>query len=204
MTEKVRVASPLRVRCSTRERLVLIQVTPAQAARSGRSCRRLREAPASGFRSGWASYGRAVTQPARKVLYPATPGADSPGAHRQVPGDETEVSIDIAGDLALATKDGALKAARLRLLVEQLTALDELQFDLNGTTLDPSWARKHLLYNDTWLEFDVSPPLLRQGWNRLSLRVIARNPLVDCRLALASAELLVSYYRAPAAQPRRS
>ena len=77
--------------------------------------------------------------------------------------------------------------------MEQLTALDELQFDLNGRTLDPALARTHQLYNDTWLEFDVSPPLARQGWNRLRVRVIGRNPMIDCQLALASVEVLVSY-----------
>ena len=117
-------------------------------------------------------------------------------------GDEVEVSVDIGDDLASAAQDGALKAATLRLLIEQLTALDELQIDLNGHTLDPSLARKHQLYNDTWLEFDVSPPLLQQGWNRLSVSVIARNPMVDCRLALTSAEVLVSYRPETADQPR--
>ena len=42
--------------------------------------------------------------------------------------------------------------------------------------LDPSQARTHQLYNDTWLEFDVSPPLLRQGWKRLSVRVARAQP----------------------------
>ena len=120
------------------------------------------------------------------------------------PGDEAEVSIDIADDLVSAASDGALKTATLRLLVEQLTVLDELRFDLNGTTLDPSLARTRLLYNDAWLEFDVSPPLLRQGWNRLSVKVIARNPSVDCRLVLTSAEVLVSYRIEPADKRRPS
>ena len=109
------------------------------------------------------------------------------------PGDETEVLVDIADDLESAASDDALKAVTLRLLVEQLTVLDELQVDLNGHTLDSSQARTHQLYNDTWLEFDVSPPLLRQGWNRLRVRVIARNRMIDCQLALASVEVLVSY-----------
>ena len=109
------------------------------------------------------------------------------------PGDETEVLVDIADDLESAASDDALKAVTLRLLVEQLTVLDELRFDLNGHMLDRSQARTHQLYNDTWLEFDVSPPLLRQGWNRLRVRVIARNCMIDCQLALASVEVLVSY-----------
>ena len=60
------------------------------------------------------------------------------------------------------------------------------------------------LYNDTWPEFDVSPPLLQQGWNRLNVRVISRNPHIDCRLALASVEVLVSYRAEPADKRRPS
>ena len=114
------------------------------------------------------------------------------------PGDEAEILLDIADDLDAAATDGTLKDATLRLLVEQLTALDDLQFDLNDNTLDPSLARRRLLYNDTWLDFNVSPPLLKQGWNRLRVKVIARNPLVECRLALSSVEVLVRYDAAPA------
>ena len=58
------------------------------------------------------------------------------------PGDETEVVVDIADDLDSASRDGALKEATLRLMVEQLTALDELQLDLNDVTLDPSRGTK--------------------------------------------------------------
>jgi hypothetical protein len=109
------------------------------------------------------------------------------------PGDEVEVSVDVADDLDSAARDGALQAVTLRLLVEQLTIRDQLQFDLNGHTLDASKARTRQLYNDTWLEFDVTPPLARQGWNRLGVKVIARNPMIDCRLVLGSVEVLVGY-----------
>ena len=47
------------------------------------------------------------------------------------PGDETEILVDIADDLAASAIDGTLKRATLRLLIEQLTDLDDLQFDLN-------------------------------------------------------------------------
>ena len=117
------------------------------------------------------------------------------------PGDEVVVSVDVADDLDSAAKDGALEAVTLRLLVEQLTAPDQLQFDLNGRSLDASQARTRQLYNDTWLDFDVSPPLARQGWNRLRVKVIGRNPMVDCQLALASVEVLVSYRMESADQP---
>ena len=109
------------------------------------------------------------------------------------PGDETEILVDIADDLAEAATDETLKDATLRLLVEQLTDLDDLQFDLNDNTLDASLARRRLLYNDAWLDFNVSPPLLLQGWNRLRVKVVSRNPLVDCQLALSSVEVLVRY-----------
>jgi len=114
------------------------------------------------------------------------------------PGDEVEVSVDVADDLDSAAKDDALQAVTLRLLVEQLTVLDELQFNLNGRTLDSSQARTRQLYNDTWLDFDVSPHLARQGWNRLRVSVIGRNPMIDCQLALASVEVLVGYRKASA------
>ena len=109
------------------------------------------------------------------------------------PGDEVEVSVDIADDLESAARDGALGSVTLRLLVEQLTVLDELELVLNGQTLDASQACRRQLYNDTWLEFDIAPPLARQGWNRLGVRVVGRNPMIDCRLVLGSVEVLVGY-----------
>ena len=119
-------------------------------------------------------------------------------------GDEVEVSVDVADDLASAARDGALEAVTLRLLVEQLTAPDELEFDLNGHALDSSQARTRQLYNDTWLDFDVPPSLAVQGWNRLRVKVIGRNSMVDCQLALASVEVLVSYRMESDDQPRSS
>lgn len=110
-------------------------------------------------------------------------------------GDEVEISVDVADDVDSAATDDALQAVTLRLLVEQLTVLDELRFNLNGHTLDSSQARTRQLYNDTWLDFDVSPPLARQGWNRLRIEVTGRNPMIDCQLSLVSVEVLVSYRR---------
>ena len=120
------------------------------------------------------------------------------------PGDEVEVSVEVADDLDSAARDGSLQSITLRLLVEQLTVLDELQVDLNGHTLELSEAHRRQLYNDTWIEFDVWPPLASQGWNRLRVSVIGRNPMVDCQLALASVEVLVGYYEKPADQRRSS
>jgi hypothetical protein len=108
------------------------------------------------------------------------------------PGDEVEVSVDIADDLESATREEALEGVTLRLMVEQLTSLDELRFELNSVALDASLARTRLLYNDAWLDFDVAT-LLRQGENSLSVSVVSRNPHVGCELRLSSVEILVSY-----------
>ena len=109
------------------------------------------------------------------------------------PGDEAKISIDIADALASAVQDGALKGVTLRLLIEHLTDLDTLEFDLNGELLDTASAWKRLLYNDCWLDFDVFPPVLKQGWNNLKVKVESRNPRVSAKLTLRSVEVLVRY-----------
>lgn len=43
-----------------------------------------------------------------------------------------------------------------------------------------------------------------QGWNRLRVKVVGRNPMIDCQLALASVEVLVGYRMESADQPRPS
>ena len=108
-------------------------------------------------------------------------------------GDSTQILVDIADDLASAAQDGVLKEVTLRLLIEQLTARDTLEFDLNGKLLNTESARTRLLYNDCWLEFDVFPPLLKQGWNQLNVKVKSRNPRVSAKLILSSVEVLVRY-----------
>ena len=110
-----------------------------------------------------------------------------------LPGDGAQISVDIADDLASAAQDGVLKEVTLRLLIEQLTALDKLAFQLNGKVLDAASARKRLLYNDYWLDFDVFPPLLKQGWNQLNVKVKSRNPRISAKLNLRSVEVLVRY-----------
>ncbi len=104
----------------------------------------------------------------------------------QRPGDRAELRIDVADDPA----DGG--QATLRLLIEQLTAPDEVAVELNGAALDPDRARRRIHFNDAWLDLDVTGHL-RQGWNALSVRVVARNDRVGCPLSLASVEVLVRY-----------
>ena len=94
--------------------------------------------------------------------------------------------LDVADD----PRDGG--QATLRLLIEQLTARDEVAIELNGAVLDPDRARRRIHFNDTWLDLEVTGHL-RQGWNALSVRVIARNDRVGCPLNLSSVEVLVRY-----------
>lgn len=102
------------------------------------------------------------------------------------PGDRAELRLDVADD----PRDGG--QATLRLLIEQFTARDEVAIELNGAPLDPDRATRRIHFNDTWLDLEATGHL-RQGWNALSVRVIARNPRIGCPLSLSSVELLVRY-----------
>ena len=107
-------------------------------------------------------------------------------------GDQVEVSLDVADDLEAASREGVLKSAAVRLLVDQLTPPDRLEVTLNGRPVgDPD--TQHVFFNETWLEFAVGPPQLQQGWNRIGAAVRARNPQVISPLALKSVEILVKY-----------
>ena len=114
-------------------------------------------------------------------------------------GDRAEVNVEIADDPAAAQREAVPCAVTLRLLVEQLTALDELDLRLGDQRLDVKTARQRLNYNDCWLDFDVSR-YMQKGNNRLLVQVMARNPHVAAPLTLRSVEALVHY--GDAAQPR--
>ncbi|MCY3777873.1 MAG: hypothetical protein OXH11_18005 [Candidatus Aminicenantes bacterium] len=107
-------------------------------------------------------------------------------------GDAVEVSLDVADDLETAAREGVLKSAAVRLLVDQLTPLDRLEVTLNGQPIGDPHTR-HVFFTETWLEFAAGPPQLKQGWNRIGAAVRARNPQVTSPLALKSVEILVDY-----------
>ena len=107
-------------------------------------------------------------------------------------GDSRRVFVDVADDLDAALEEGALKEASLRLLVDHLTPLDQLEIRLNDELLTTARPNRIFL-NETWLEFDVAPPLLRQGWNRVGAIVRGRNPQVISPLSLKSVEVVVRY-----------
>jgi hypothetical protein len=107
-------------------------------------------------------------------------------------GDAVTVNVEIADDLAAAQHDGAPPEVTLRLMIEQLTALDQLDIQLNGAALDVASAKKRLNYNDCWLDFDVSKTM-RKGNNALAIKAIARNPHVLAPLTVRHVDALVRY-----------
>ena len=107
-------------------------------------------------------------------------------------GDNSRVSVDVADDLDAALEEGVLKEASLRLLVDHLTPLDQLEIRLNEEVLETARPNR-IFFNETWLEFDVAPPLLKQGWNQVDAVVRGRNPQVTSPLSLKSVEVVVRY-----------
>ncbi|HSI13327.1 MAG TPA: family 10 glycosylhydrolase [Chthoniobacter sp.] len=107
-------------------------------------------------------------------------------------GDAQEINVEIADDLDAARKDGVLRTVTLRMMVEQLTTLDQLQLTLNGQPLDLASATKRLNYNDCWLDFEVSK-VMRRGNNALSLKLVERNSHVAAPLSIRQVEALVRY-----------
>ena len=107
-------------------------------------------------------------------------------------GDEASVSVDVADDLESAAEEGALEETSLRLLVNHLTTLDKLEIRLNDDVLEKV-KTMHIFFNETWLEFDVSPPRLKQGWNQIQAIARGRNPQVTSPLSLKSVEVVVRY-----------
>ena len=70
-------------------------------------------------------------------------------------GDRAEITVEIADDLVQAKRDGVLRSAVLRMMIEQYTSLDHLTVTLNGTPIDLAAGKKKLQnYNDTWIDCD--------------------------------------------------
>ena len=133
----------------------------------------------------------------RDAISPEYGGATIPAGplpvNLNVAGDSAEIPIDVGDDLASGMADGSLESAILRLMIVNLTAQDDVSFVLNGTSLDGACKSRRLLYDDCWLEFDVSDGLMKQGWNSLGLTVNTRNPYVAAPLKIESVEALVNY-----------
>lgn len=111
----------------------------------------------------------------------------------KVAGDTADINIDIADNVPASNSDGSLLEATLRIMIINLTDLDKLDFKLNGNVLDITAAQIRILYNDCWIEFDVSNMEVHQGCNRIEISVKQRNTHVDAALTIESVEAIIRY-----------
>jgi hypothetical protein len=110
------------------------------------------------------------------------------------PGESASFRIDVVDDVRSAAGNGSLLDATLRLMIVHLTGLDEITIRLNGETLDRNTACTRLLYNECWLDFDVSAdPALRRGWNDVEIEIVSRNPYIEAPLGIQSIEAIVRH-----------
>lgn len=107
-------------------------------------------------------------------------------------GDPARVDVEIADDIEGAQRQDVLRSATLRLMIEQLTSLDQVAYQLNGVSLDQKTAKRRYNYNESWLDFDVAKAL-RKGHNLMVIQVTSRNPHVGLPLTVRSVEALVRY-----------
>lgn len=104
------------------------------------------------------------------------------------PGEDAEVAVELADDFG----GPAAPSACLRLMVEQLTALDGIELALNQVVLPLAAAVRRLNYNDGWLDLEIGH-VARRGMNVLRVRVLRRNPHVQAPLVLRAVQVLVHY-----------
>ena len=67
-----------------------------------------------------------------------------------------------------------------------------------------STADRRLLYNDCWLDFDVTNGSLQRDWNEVQVSVTRRNPHISASLVLDNLEVLVNYTESLRERPTRS
>lgn len=106
-------------------------------------------------------------------------------------GDAVRAQVEIADDIKAALADGVLETVKLRILVEQLTELDQIKIELNDEPIRAPAVRL-VNYNDCWLDLDVTQQM-RKGENTVSLRVDQRNARLASPLTVSSVEVLVDY-----------
>ena len=107
-------------------------------------------------------------------------------------GEGVEINLEVADDFGAAARQKIPVESTLRLMVDQLTKLDQIEYELNGVKLDPATALKRYNYSECWCDFVVSG-ILKQGRNLLKLAVRSRNPQVEAPLVIRSVEALVKY-----------
>lgn len=115
-----------------------------------------------------------------------------PAPVKLAPQQPVTFKLEIADDLDAARRDGVLRQAVLRLLIEQLTTRDIVEYRLQGQPLDAATAVRHYNYNDCWIDLDTTASL-RQGMNDVEITLQSRNPHVASPLILRTVEAKVIY-----------
>lgn len=108
------------------------------------------------------------------------------------PGDIADIVFDIADEPDGGAGKIRPKNATLRLMISQHTSLDELNIELNDRRLDWSSGCRKIHYNESWVDFAVES-VLKNGWNRLRIKLNLRNQYVNCPLTLERVEVIVRY-----------
>ena len=108
------------------------------------------------------------------------------------PGDSADIVFDIADEPDGGVGRTRPRDATLRLMIRQHTSLDELTVELNDRRLDWSSGCRRLFYNESWIDFAVESAL-KNGWNRLRIKLKSRNQYVKCPLTLERVEVIVRY-----------
>ena len=117
---------------------------------------------------------------------PTVPKAPLP-AKLDKAGDSINLKMDIADD----PTDDSIKSVVFRILIDNLTSLDVLDYKINGTKIDHT--KKHINYNHYWIDFELDRRVLIQGFNSIDINIIKRNKMVNNSLTIESVELFVNY-----------
>ena len=117
---------------------------------------------------------------------PTVPKAPLP-AKLDKAGDSINLKMDIADD----PTDDSIKSVVFRILINNLTSLDTLDYKINGTKIDHT--KKHINYNHYWIDFELDRRVLVKGFNSIDINTIKRNKMVNNSLTIESVELFVNY-----------
>ena len=117
---------------------------------------------------------------------PTVPKAPLP-AKLDKAGDSINLKMDIADD----PTDDSIKSVVFRILINNLTSLDVLDYKINGTKIYHT--KKHINYNHYWIDFELDRRVLVQGFNSIDINTIKRNKMVNNSLTIESVELFVNY-----------
>ena len=118
-------------------------------------------------------------------------GPTVPKAPLPVKLDKAGDSINLKMDIADDPTDDSIKSVVFRILINNLTSLDVLDYKINGTKIDHT--KKHINYNHYWIDFELDRRVLVKGFNSIDINTIKRNKMVNNSLTIESVELFVNY-----------